>query len=82
MPIITDDPHADFDRYDAELEKRLARLPRCSRCKEPIEDEELFDFDDVFICEECVFDYVSDKFKKNTSEYVTPRYVWVNADGC
>jgi formylmethanofuran dehydrogenase subunit E len=33
---ITDDPIADFDRYDTAQAKRLERLPKCDLCGAPI----------------------------------------------
>lgn len=56
MSIITrtDDPHADFDRWDAGQEKWLARLPRCSECGEPIQDDFFYLINDEPVCEECL----------------------------
>lgn len=36
----TDDPVADYDRYDAEQTRELEKLPRCSECDHPIQGEE------------------------------------------
>lgn len=52
----TDDPVADFNRYDAEQTRMLARLPKCSECDEPIQDEDCYEFNDELICEQCLKD--------------------------
>ena len=51
----TDDPIADFERYDAEQQKKLDRLPKCCHCGEPIQDDFCFDLGDGEIyCEDCL----------------------------
>lgn len=50
------DPHDDFDRYDAEMERRLARRPVCSCCKKHIQDEEALHFGAIWLCSDCVED--------------------------
>jgi hypothetical protein len=42
MVYKTDDPVADYDRYSAEEESELGKLPVCSACDEPIFEEDLF----------------------------------------
>ena len=37
----TDDPVADFERYDAEKERWLARRPICCICKEHIQEDKM-----------------------------------------
>ena len=49
----TDDPHRDFDRYDAECAKYEARLPHCEYCGEAIH-ERYYVINDEIICEECL----------------------------
>ena len=68
--IRTDNPHADFDRYDAEQQRRLDKLPKCDKCGEPIQDEDLYDFEDGnLICEECVLEYINERYKRKTDYY-------------
>lgn len=51
--FYTSDPIADFANHDREQAKRLDRLPKCDRCRRPIQDEYLFDiYGDVY-CEKC-----------------------------
>ena len=48
------DPHADFLEHDADQERWLSTLPRCSECGEPIQDEYAYLFHDEWIHEECM----------------------------
>lgn len=53
--FYSDDPHRDFDRYEAARERRLKLLPVCSECGEPIQSETYYEFDDgKCICPECL----------------------------
>lgn len=52
----TDNPIADFERFDAEQERLLEKLPRCSECYEPIQDEYCYEINGEHICEECMKD--------------------------
>ena len=52
----TDDPARDWDRYCAEQEEELERLPRCSECDEPITDAFCYYINGEYICEECMKD--------------------------
>jgi formylmethanofuran dehydrogenase subunit E len=61
----TDDPIADFERYDAEQQKKLSRLPRCCCCGEPIQDDFYFDLGDEIYCEECL----KEQFRKSTEDW-------------
>lgn len=62
----TDDPAADFDRYDAEQQKQLEKCPKCSMCCEYIQDEHFYEINDEVICEECI----KDNFRKNVEDYI------------
>lgn len=50
---LTDDPIADAARYEEEQEQRLARLPVCDCCGEPIQQEKAVYYCDNWYCEEC-----------------------------
>ena len=55
MFFYSDDPHKDFDRWDAECERRRALLPVCSECGEPVTSEFYYLFDGgLLICEDCL----------------------------
>ena len=69
--FYSNDPHRDFDRWDREKEEALDMLPKCEHCGEPIQDEDLFDFQDGYlVCEECVSEYIEEKYKRKTVNYV------------
>lgn len=50
----TDNPVADYERYSADQERELDRLPRCSECGEAIQDEYCYLINDEAICESCM----------------------------
>lgn len=55
--FYTDDPIADFHRYDAEQQRMLDRLPKCSECGEPIQDEFCYEVNDELVCDKCMNTY-------------------------
>lgn len=64
--IHTDNPSRDWDRYCEEQDKQLERLPKCSECKEPIQDEKCYAFSGELYCKECLCNY----HEKYTEDYV------------
>lgn len=56
MAYFSDDPVADFDRYDRDQERLLKRLPKCRKCKAPIQDEHYYFIEGEILCEECMKD--------------------------
>lgn len=64
--IWTDDPVMDAERYEAEREEALKRLPVCCECGEPIQTDECYDFEGELICPDCL----SDNHRKWVEEYV------------
>lgn len=65
----TDDPLADFDRWDAEQASYEARLPRCAYCGEPIW-EYYFIINGEMLCEECLHS----NFRKDVDDYIEQEY--------
>ena len=57
MYMRTDDPVADYERYSAEQDRRLSKLPRCSCCKEPIQQEKAVCYEGRWSCEECEIEF-------------------------
>lgn len=55
-----------FDKYDAEQERQLERLPVCDCCEEPIQDEHYYAIGNEIFCKNCL-DY---EFRKNTEDYI------------
>ena len=62
----TDDPVRDAERYEAEQEESLKRLPVCCECGEPIQTDECYEFNDELICPDCL----RDNHKKWTEDYM------------
>ena len=62
----TDDPVADYDRWQEEEQKWLDKRPKCSECGEPIADDYCYEFDGKLICEICLLD----AHKVDTEDYV------------
>ena len=53
----TDDPIADFDRWDADQQKQIGELPVCEDCGEHIQDETAFYINGEWICHDCMSSY-------------------------
>lgn len=54
MMYITDNPIADFNRYDRGREREIRKLPRCTECDEHILDEYAYYINDEWICSKCL----------------------------
>ena len=52
--FYSSNPVADFERYDAEQEAELDKLPVCVCCEQPIQEEYGFCIDGDWYCEECL----------------------------
>jgi len=50
----TDNPVDDFNRWDAEQNRKLERLPICADCENHIQDEEAYYRKGKWICECCM----------------------------
>lgn len=50
----SNNPHADFDAWDAEQNKQLEQLPVCADCGEHIQDEEAYHIHGEWICINCM----------------------------
>lgn len=50
--------------HEAELDRRLERLPKCRYCGEPIQDEYYFHIDGRIWCERCL----NDKYRRIVEE--------------
>lgn len=53
----TDDPIADFNRYDREQARERRKLPRCRDCGEHITDDYAYFIGDEWICDNCMNEY-------------------------
>lgn len=52
--FYTDDPLRDFHMHDAEQERKLKMLPKCSECGEHIQTDECYEINDELICPDCL----------------------------
>lgn len=66
MWSYTDDPIRDAEAHDADLQAELDKLPVCSYCNQPIQDDYYFDINDEIICEDCL----KENFRKRVDDYV------------
>lgn len=65
MPY-TDDPLSDYARWETEQERRLAKLPVCEYCGEPVQDDHYFLINDEVLCRECLHS----QYRKSIDEYI------------
>ena len=61
----TDDPVADYEAYDRQRAAELDKLPKCSECEEPIQDERFYLVEGKKYCKSCMED-----FKEWTDDYI------------
>lgn len=52
--FYSDDPNADFDRWDAEQQKELEALPVYDYCDEHILEEFYYEINGDIICADCL----------------------------
>ena len=62
----TDDPLADFDRYDAKQQRELDKLPVCVDCGEAVTDDHFYLINDEVICPDCL----DAGYRKAVDDYV------------
>lgn len=62
----TDDPVADFMRYDAEQERALEKLPKCADCGNPIQNDHFYLINDEPICPDCL----DSGYRKSTDDFI------------
>lgn len=55
--FYTDDPVRDAERYEAEQERRIQMLPKCTECGEPIQQEQAVCYEGEWCCKECEYDF-------------------------
>ena len=52
----TDDPVFDAERYMAEQEAKLDKLPVCVECENPITTDECYELDNGLVCPDCLIE--------------------------
>ena len=66
MMYYSDDPGRDFDNWNADQEAGLERLPICSECEQPIQNEDCYEINGELVCPRCL----EENHKKCTSDYI------------
>ena len=64
--FYTDDPVADYYRYEAERQAELDKLPRCCECEEPIQSAACYERNGELLCPQCLVD----NHRRRTRDYV------------
>lgn len=59
------DNYSMWAQHDAEMEAELEKLPKCSECGNPIQDEKCFEVNDELICPGCM----KENHEKWTEDY-------------
>lgn len=54
------DNYSLWEMHEADQERRLAKLPECADCGEPIQDESAYYINGEWICEDCMESYRRD----------------------
>ncbi len=62
----SDEPLKDFDRYDADQQAKLDKLPKCSDCGKSIQDEHFYLINDEAICQNCL----DSNYRKDIEDYI------------
>lgn len=65
MPMNVPDNYDQWEANEARKQRWLDSLPKCDHCNNPIQDEELVDFDGFLICHECLKNH----YTKRTDDY-------------
>ena len=48
---FTNNPVMDYERYSAEQEARLDKLPKCKECGEPVQQDSCVCFEGKYVCD-------------------------------
>ena len=68
--FYSDDPVADFDRYDAAMAQKEAKLPQCEECGQYVHDDTCFEINNKIYCEKCM----RNDFSRNTEDCLNDHY--------
>lgn len=69
MTYRTDNPIADFNRYQAEQEKQLTKCSICAECEEYIQDDYYYEINGDILCCDCMDNY----YRRSTDDYIEMR---------
>lgn len=69
MPLFySDDPAADFGRWDEYQNRQLELLPKCEHCREHIQDERLMNIEGALYHTECAVEVFGEWTAEHTEE--------------
>lgn len=54
-----------WEQHDRERERDLRKHPKCSICKDPIQEEQFFHVNGIFVCEDCM-----ENCRENTEDFM------------
>ena len=60
------DNYSQWEHHERQQERLLDRLPKCDRCRNPIQGDYLFDFYGDVYCEDCAMKL----FRRNTEDFI------------
>lgn len=63
--VYVPDNYDQWKRHDAEEARRLARLPECADCGEPVQDGYYYQINDEVICPSCM-----EAYRKEVEDYI------------
>ena len=62
-----EDNYSQWEEREADQERRIAKLPICVHCEQPIQDDRAWRVNDELYCESCA----EEEFKVWTEDYIT-----------
>ena len=65
MIFRSDSLSRDIDNYERAQAKAFEKLPRCSECGKPIQDDFCYCINGELICEECLSEY-----RRSTEDFI------------
>lgn len=66
MQMNIPDNYSQWEAHERQQERQLAYLPKCDRCREPIQDEHCFDIYGDIYCEECAMQL----FRRDIEDFI------------
>lgn len=60
------DNYDQWEAHEREQERRLAKLPECADCGNPVQDDHYYLINDEVICPDCL----ESGYRKNTEDFI------------
>ena len=64
--FYSDDPVMDAERHIEAQDEKLKKLPVCSECEQPIQDDHFYDINGEPVCHDCLNIY----YRKEVEDYI------------